>query len=433
MTLKNKLPLHTSFVIIGAGAAGLTAAQKLLEAGYQQITILEAASQAGGKCRSFQVDNLSFDLGAIIGVKSMYQPLLTRSKKYGLATQAMRGFYIDPINGDIARMPESQASIRLYWEGLKYASLLSGKFRNNTAETVHLNSELCLSLSELAERYKLTNLELQMRPILAGMGYGFAEALPAAYTTQMIPLPYIVRSAIQDQAFFWPAGTQKIWQCEAAELEEIGVNILYNARVQKIMRGDVVRIWLENSAEPLSCDELIVACDPRLVQLDASAAEQGIFSKIQNVDYRVLVTRIEGLPKANAPSAFCLQDNLTQRRAGHPMMLVQKYPEQNIYLSYAFGTGLSQQEIKDRLATDVEAIGGRVTEYLHYQEWRNYFPHFAAASIQEGVFAALQQLQGQHHTSFVGEWTTVAMLPHIITHTESTIQKLLAGYPFSVN
>jgi hypothetical protein len=109
------------------------------------------------------------------------------------------------------------------------------------------------------------------------------------------------------------------------------------------------------------------------------------------------------------------------------MVLVHKFPEQNIYLAYVFGGGLPEQEIKARIATDLQTIGGRVTEYVHYQEWPNYFPHFDATSLKAGILDDLEQLQGRHHTTYVGEWATFGMLPRVVEQSASAIQKLLTG------
>ena len=54
----------TRFIIIGAGAAGLTAAETLLNKGYTNVIILEKESFAGGKCRSVEYEGRSYELGA---------------------------------------------------------------------------------------------------------------------------------------------------------------------------------------------------------------------------------------------------------------------------------------------------------------------------------------------------------------------------------
>lgn len=51
------------YLILGAGPAGLTFANKLLEKGETNFLVLERESEAGGLCRSKIVDNAPFDIG----------------------------------------------------------------------------------------------------------------------------------------------------------------------------------------------------------------------------------------------------------------------------------------------------------------------------------------------------------------------------------
>lgn len=51
------------YLILGAGPAGLTFANKLKEAGITDFTVLEREDMAGGLCRSVDVDGSPFDIG----------------------------------------------------------------------------------------------------------------------------------------------------------------------------------------------------------------------------------------------------------------------------------------------------------------------------------------------------------------------------------
>ena len=51
------------FLILGAGPAGLTFANKLKEAGETDFLVLEKEQEAGGLCRSIWIDGAPLDIG----------------------------------------------------------------------------------------------------------------------------------------------------------------------------------------------------------------------------------------------------------------------------------------------------------------------------------------------------------------------------------
>lgn len=53
-----------SVIIIGAGLAGLTAADEILkESPKAKVTVIQAMPQAGGRTRSIEIEGAIFDLG----------------------------------------------------------------------------------------------------------------------------------------------------------------------------------------------------------------------------------------------------------------------------------------------------------------------------------------------------------------------------------
>lgn len=50
-------------IILGAGSAGLSFANRLLEKGEEDFIILEKEKNAGGLCRSVEVDGSALDIG----------------------------------------------------------------------------------------------------------------------------------------------------------------------------------------------------------------------------------------------------------------------------------------------------------------------------------------------------------------------------------
>lgn len=60
----NELPKESKIVIIGAGAAGMSALVSLLEKGYTNVRLYEAQDYIGGRIRTLPFSDNVFDAGA---------------------------------------------------------------------------------------------------------------------------------------------------------------------------------------------------------------------------------------------------------------------------------------------------------------------------------------------------------------------------------
>jgi spermine oxidase len=56
--------MKASVIVIGAGVAGITAAVKLIENGFEDVKILEASNRIGGRLHTVQFGSSTIDLGA---------------------------------------------------------------------------------------------------------------------------------------------------------------------------------------------------------------------------------------------------------------------------------------------------------------------------------------------------------------------------------
>lgn len=64
--------MNPRIVIIGAGAAGIASATRLIEKGYTNLTILEAENRIGGRIHTIPFGSNVVDLGAQWYVSNLY-------------------------------------------------------------------------------------------------------------------------------------------------------------------------------------------------------------------------------------------------------------------------------------------------------------------------------------------------------------------------
>lgn len=108
-------------IIIGAGAAGIAAARRLLEKGLQHITILEASDRIGGRIHTVEFSNNVIDLGAqwvhgergnVVFNLAFPQKLLNSSKKLN---DFSKHIFVTP-KGRIIPQEHSAEALKIYYD-----------------------------------------------------------------------------------------------------------------------------------------------------------------------------------------------------------------------------------------------------------------------------------------------------------------------------
>lgn len=418
------LPKDTSFAIIGAGAAGIWSARTLRDAGYTNVTVVEADSGAGGKCVAIEVDGKPFDLGCLAGSRADYGKVLAFAASHGTGAVPFHVTHFSLARGGQEPLLTWREQLRLYRELLTCVRLHFFAWRGiRPGEMTGLSDELCDSFAAVVERHGLHTVERKIRGMFIACGFGCPADLPAAYAANY-GSPRMMRS--ETGLFTWADGAQLMWQREAAALAARGVQFRYDTRVTDICRDGPVQLVTDDGAV-ITADELIIATDPSQLSLDATAAERKVFAQVRHVDYRVMLCRIEGLPADTGPTMHFIEDNMVCGREGRPMALFRRHPGLDVFAVYVYGAGLDDEALAANLAWDVAAIGGRLVEHLGTTRWNRYFPHFDSVGLRGGTLDDLKALQGQRHTVHVGELANFAILPRIMDNVELTMRRLIAG------
>ena len=109
---------HVRFCILGGGPSGLTFAARLKEAGISSFVLLEKENEAGGLCRSTQVDGSPLDIGgghfldvrkqAVLDFLFQFMPRSEWNEHTRVSKIRLRGREIDhPLEGNLWQLPVS--------------------------------------------------------------------------------------------------------------------------------------------------------------------------------------------------------------------------------------------------------------------------------------------------------------------------------------
>ncbi|KAI2661832.1 Spermine oxidase [Labeo rohita] len=135
---------NPSVVVIGAGVAGLAAAKKLKEYGFNDVTVLEASEKVGGRVATATLGNVCVDTGAqYIHGTSEKNPVYCLLKKSGLLNQipemGTEAFYSDKghkVDANVARRAYEAGEGIIRYRGSNTGKSLGEHFAEKTQDVI---------------------------------------------------------------------------------------------------------------------------------------------------------------------------------------------------------------------------------------------------------------------------------------------------------
>jgi len=433
--------------IVGAGAAGLSAAHQLKKLGYDHIVIYEKEAQVGGKARTLTLDGHKIELGTLF-FSNRYKNLLALAEEFNLPVDTFqsRFMFYDHSGKKVPYKGYTGSSLYESFLGInRFRKLRNNLSLLNQPGFANIENEDVLEpMSSFAHDYEFQSIFAPFDLILVGFGYGYMDQVPALYPLKLMDLLYdaglngIIE--ITKLKFSYPLslpypsglgmpgvselfspspymtdimrltnGSQSLWEEMA---KQFGDDVRLSSPVTHVKRHCIdekctIDVQSQNNIEQY--DKLIVATplDVALHYLgdDASQIEQDLFRRVKYINYKVTVFRSETLPKSET---VFFQQHLTSDRRGHIVAYLSYYEDSNIFIAYqqADWVDPSQQEqqmqdLRETLHEDLQAIGGSVDEILYEKLW-NHFPHFETPDIENGIYQKLEDLQGVKGTYYVG-------------------------------
>ncbi|WEM44486.1 FAD-dependent oxidoreductase (plasmid) [Photobacterium sp. DA100] len=391
----NEIDLNQRIAILGAGAAGLTAAEALKQKGYQHITVFERTDHAGGKCLSVDIAAKTYELGAGILTENNTVPLRL-AKKYAIPFERAhfgQSIFVDQ-NGQPIPSQSLALKLKVLWQLFfryrrilkRYNELASPGFRN-------LSPAITLPFDQFSKKYKISDLANVFSLFLSGFGYCYSDHVPTAYVLKYVNWKTIV-AYLKNQVYTFPNGIQGLWTRVARQHD-----VRFKAEISQISRAETITIDTESGREEF--DKLIVTTplDETALFMDLSLQEQTLFKKIQYLDYQTILCTVNNFVEKTGyvPENFC------REREGHPVFWYYRHAGQPVYSFYVLtDKNISEKEVTDNLRTFVHQMGGEIESVHQFIHWK-YFPHVETDELNKGFYDKLNQLQGNQHTFYAGE------------------------------
>jgi predicted NAD/FAD-binding protein len=410
--------------IIGAGAAGLSAAYHLRRKGYRRITVFDRRSRVGGKCWTETHDGRVYERGALV-VGNPYTCVRELIHAAGLKTVPF-----DPIRLFDTRY--AGESVHLGFAGHRrpgrYAARLLATYlmhcrklsRSGFAglENTAIAAE---TMDTWLRKRHLLRLKSLLAPYYVGWGYGYLEHVGALYVFKL--LDFYLRALVRERLLpnrgcsmgYIPEGYQRLWEIIAESCD-----LQLDVTIDSVRQTDAVAI--ETGARQRRFDALILACplDNALRFLDAGPTEHRLFSKIKTIDFYTITAEAEGLP----PDALVFVNTyLTPAKTGHMVSWYRRWPDSGIIVFYIIGgAGMSQDRLAATLQQDLIKGGASLRRVHGCDHWR-YFPHVATADLANGFYSELEAMQGMDRTWYAGELLSFPTVEHVVAYSRHLVER----------
>jgi glycine/D-amino acid oxidase-like deaminating enzyme/acyl carrier protein len=410
-------------VVIGGGAAGLSAAHELEKRGHR-VTVLEREQTLGGKSASFDIDGHSFDLGTHI-CTGQYHRVKQLAAEIGCATELLTPL----LSFDLVKRALFAPGVSFMSEMAAYTRLMelyTNKFPGiHRPGLHHAAQELAQPIDEwlrehgMVELLRATGIDIGY----ASSGYGYLDSpeLAMLYLMKMIDLSGFVDPTPQEdyQGEWTISGCfMNLWRRLALALGDVRCGVAVR-RIER--RPDKVVITTDSAT--LECDDVVLALplEKSLGILDASDEERDLFRRIRHNLYFTTVAAAKGLPRDGF--YMVAQNSLDSSRVGRCTAFHHRYADSDVYTFYAYGgPGIDGAAVVEQLASDVRQMGGELGT-VHYQQPWDYFPHVTPADIRDRFYERMEALQGQSRTYYVGSLLGYELVECTVAYSQELIAR----------
>jgi thioesterase domain-containing protein/acyl carrier protein len=421
-------PQHGRVVcVVGAGAAGLTAARQLEQNGHRAI-VIEANSYVGGKCESVTIDGRTYDLGGHL-CTSKYERLLDLCAKMNVKIEDCTSYeykLLRPQHSQVTDVPPPDVRDPSF---RRYMALRKKSFSNiENPELYHCAQTLSQPVNEWISTQEIAGIADVFRPGYTGAGYGYLEdgvaALHFAKYIEMIGVPLLLSVPNQSlqsaypQVFTVANGFQRLWEKIATSLQDVrtGTQVL---TIERHNEG----VHIHTDRGTVVADDVIITVplNHAVKLLNGTAEERDIASRVRSLNYYTTLCTIQGLPR-NA--LMFIEENVQSiATLGHCVAIHHRYSDTDVYACFSYGRDEDNADlIAEKLREDIARLGGRLDAILLQRKW-TYFPHFGSDDVKSNIYGRLEALQGQLHTYYAGSLLSFELVECSVAYAQELVDR----------
>ncbi len=399
------LPEGHRVCVVGAGVAGVSAALRLQEKGYE-VTVYEKRDRIGGKCYTREIEaggkTVYCELGASV-VAVSYRNLLRFADMLGERTIKAWPYQVLQGSGKIVSFRDHYwprgRIFRLTSQFLKYTYLVRRFYRRHVSKTGYKDNipdEYLVTFSQYCKKNRMEDLMRWFDLPLRAWGYGEPGEIPAWYVFGEID--FLGMLGVLITVTFGTSRFVKSLEHGYGNLvrrlaEAEGLNVHTGAEVSSIeRRSDGVTVTSPRGAEEF---DNVVISSPQVASLfsNPSEAESTFLRDIVYVPYS---TTLCTLGRAVGAKLVVAQ-NLNKVNA--VKMIAAQGGGSSVVVCYAgIDEDTTEADVREMVTRDLESLEMDLLEIHEAAVWKDYFPHFSTYDAYKALLAS----QGENRTIYVG-------------------------------
>lgn len=426
--------------VIGAGAAGIAAAQRLKEAGFRVVVFEQR--RIGGKCQTVSCAKAPgvVELGAI-QVGMPYSLVNRYRKAVGMTLRESWPARALFMNNDGEPSQASYKSLSEYiWPAkdiksiAREASVMSSALKrfksinDSNFTDIPKDSEFLQPFEVWANRLSLPHFKKEYSIWMTAYGYGRLNEVPTFLALSLLNSSYgliAMRKANMNLRIL----SEGYGNLLARVVEHYDLDVKTGTHVTVVERREDRIVIAYGNDQFRNIEEfgyMVVASGLNsihsLLGELATDTEKKLVKDIRYSPYDVVIANVPDLDKGGyiLPGFF--------DRLGHVVMISKNSSggeEAILYVPRAGFQRPSWQELSDSVKEDLAHFGFKDAEILRMVHWDDYFPHFKSPESYE----LLNKIQGQNRTIIVGEIARFAIVERAMQHAHDMVDQHIKGVP----
>lgn len=325
------MPKNKTAVIIGAGPAGLFAARALKKQGITP-TLIEKEAVVGGKCHTYtdpHNPDIKTEWGAAM-LAANYGVVLDAVAEKGvqlerpLVTQRQSLAIMEKMDS-LSWLNKAYFAVSFVWQLASFTkSVMDYHYARDNQ--LALPDDFELPFTQYAKKYGLEYIDMFLKPLVTGFGYGAMDDIPAYCVMEYMGIGTVPTMALQEVLGNPPLlgvkdGTQHLMERVAEDFD-----VVTSADISKVDRseGQVNITYTVNGVTSTICaDQLVLATSPlqwTKFGMKLTAVEQECVEKLTYYRYPVAVCKVAGLQ----PEQVFIPPALEKEGFGHVALLTTR-------------------------------------------------------------------------------------------------------------